>query len=430
MDYFSLLPWEIIELAYEFMSIPTKSCFSQTCKTYYQCLSVETNSIYAGWLKFKKMMDRNEKMMDGIKINRISDVTTNTEFSETPIMDINKLAEFYQLEFKNFRLHNYQHEVCYDIHHNQKPLLAAHLCFNSVNGYYGNLNHPKHPCNVERKIFSLLNTMIADGKKIFILQPIGYFKTKSSQFIDYTYNDVENLSDLNHLINGLREKEFEKFASVTIYEYCNGGSLREYLKFRSYILTLHEWTVILFQVIYTLAIIQEKYPTFRHNDLRTMTISVHLDDNLTGEETYPIGKYIFRLQNTNFQTRLQPSSFASIDGLVDNNKVNSDWVKNIKISQKANKYYDLHYFHQALCCAIIFDLEGMYTRDEVYNFLNNVLPKEITDFLGRVLPSEFRRNNNNTNVNRRGRLQVDVEYTTPYDVLATDPLFEKYRKMI
>jgi hypothetical protein len=61
-------------------------------------------------------------------------------------------------------------------------------------------------------------------------------------------------------------------------------------------------------------------------------------------------------------------------------------------------------------------------------YQEGAVPQEIIEFVHRVVPLKFR--NGGKYVNIRGRIQVDIEYTTPLKTICEDPLFAKYRKKI
>ena len=47
--------------------------------------------------------------------------------------------------------------------------------------------------------------------------------------------------------------EFEDFVSVLISEWCNGGDLLDYIRKNYATMTLKQWIVIIFQILFTLA---------------------------------------------------------------------------------------------------------------------------------------------------------------------------------
>ena len=74
----------------------------------------------------------------------------------------------------------------------------------------------------------------------------------------------------------------------------------------------------------------------------------------------------------------------------------------------------MHYFFNTLISKRFFP-----------QFYEGGAPAEIIEFVHRIIPEKYR--NGSEYVNKKGRIQVDTEYLTPYKVIMKDPLFEKYR---
>ena len=60
-----------------------------------------------------------------------------------------------------------------------------------------------------------------------------------------------------------------------ISEWANNGDLLDYLRKNYKSLGLKEWRVLIFQILSVLAIIQAKYPSFRHNDMKANNVLIH-----------------------------------------------------------------------------------------------------------------------------------------------------------
>lgn len=107
--------------------------------------------------------------------------------------------------------------------------------------------------------------------------------------------------------------------------------------------------------------------------------------------------------------------FASIKDLVENEKINAEWSSKIGIDHRPNRYIDMHYFFLTL-----------QSKRFLPDF-SKVVPTEVLEFVNRIIPENLRSAENNRDViNDRGRLLQNIEYTTPLDVLISDPFFKKY----
>ena len=288
---------------------------------------------------------------------------------------------------------------------------------------YGGINHRSRPENVELRILKLLSYFVVHKKTPHFVLPIGTFNTDIKKFINIPESVIDIRDEKNEMyrkfIERYRDGEFESFVSVLISEWCNGGDLLDYIRKNYRTMTLRHWTIIFFQILFTLAVIHDKYPSFRHNDMKANNILVELTNISQNKQIrhygYNMGSVKFIIPNIDLQIKIWDFDFACVSPTIENNKVNSDWTNNINITNKENKYYDMHYFFNTLISKRFFP--QFYEEGGV--------PPEIVEFVHRVVPEKFR--NGSPDVNKKGRIQVDEEYTTPYKVIIKDKLFEKYR---
>jgi hypothetical protein len=165
-----------------------------------------------------------------------------------------------------------------------------------------------------------------------------------------------------------------------------------------------------------LAVIQKKYPAFRHNDLKPNNILVQLSEvnNKTLKFRYVINGHEYYVPNIGVQIKLWDFDFACIPGIVENSKVSADWTDKINIKPEQNKYYDVHYFFNTL------------TRKGFFNefWKLSEVPQEVKDFVRRVVPVKY---TEGKYVSERGRILHNKEYVSADILLENDPFFEKMR---
>lgn len=295
---------------------------------------------------------------------------------------------------------------------------------------YGYVTNPSRPENVELRILKLLSNFVIFRKTPHLVLPICAFNTKISHFTKMP----ENINELNddkgesykEFLDRYRAGEFHPVVSVLISEWCDGGDLLDYIRNNYKTMTIRMWTVIFFQILYTLARIHMEHPSFRHNDLKANNI---LLQKIQNEEqsiryNYKIGNKSFMIPSIGFQSKIWDFDFACIGGYIENNKVNASWTRRISITRDRNKYYDIHYFFNSLS-----------SRRFFRHFHTGGAPQEIVEFVKRVVPEGYRsvpkqpgkQRVSNKFVNHKGRLRVNIEYTTPYKIIMEDPLFENYR---
>lgn len=287
---------------------------------------------------------------------------------------------------------------------------------------YGSMNNISRPENAELRMIKLLSQFVINKNTPHIVLPIGSFNTSIINFVKIPKNiiDLESRENKSYkkFIIKYKKGKFEDFVSILISEWCNGGDLLDYLRKNCDKLKLKEWVIIFFQLLFTLARIQQKYPTFRHNDLKANNILVRLsntkDINKDNRYHYSLDdKATFFIPDINLQIGIWDYDFASIDGIIENNKVNAEWTKKINVSKNENKYYDVHYFFNTLI-----------SKEFLPNFYTSA-PEEIIKFIHRVVPKKYR--TGEKYVTKKGRILTDNEYLTPYKIIMEDKLFDKYR---
>jgi len=354
---------------------------------------------------------------------------------------------------------------------------------------YGDYTDIRRPENAEICTIKLLTYFVVRKETPHIVLPIGTFNTSIKPFvgliqdgtIDPYARDEKGLilkdNKGNPLLNRKAKKyiefvdnykkgHFHDYVSVLISEWANRGDLADFLRKNYASLSLIEWKVIFFQIISVLAVIQSKYPSFRHNDMKANNILLHKNKpkNKLLFHSYEINNSKFFVPNINYIIKLWDFDFACIPEVVENNKVNAKWTSLINVDPVTNRYYDLHYFFNTLI------REGFLPQ--ILKDTKNEIPEEVKLFIRRMVPRKYRYFVTNDeeyfkenvhihdyeknkykiydykmllndrhmqerpkyasyigNVHPRGRLLVNDEYLTPIDVLNTDPFFADFRNI-
>ena len=183
-------------------------------------------------------------------------------------------------------------------------------------------------------LFSYLLSILTLSKKTkHILLPILN--------IDINYNDIQFIFDDNikyKLKNKMKANEILNICSIQIKEhYYKQILLSDYLKTNSC-----DYKILLFQIIHTLAIIQNEYPTFRHNNLILSNIFIYCKNKSNIINTYDgFQNDIFNIPNNGFDIKIYNFENATINKHYGNSIVNpyydiytlfTDFVNNIKCS--------------------------------------------------------------------------------------------------
>ena len=300
-------------------------------------------------------------------------------------------------------------KVC--IHYAVK-VVAFPIDENKIN----DINNKTRPENAELHILKVLSQFVITNQTPHIVLPLATFNSYIEPFISLKTNKFISNKRYDTFVNKYQKNELHNTVSVLISEWANGGDLLEYMRSNLQNMDLKEWRVMLFQILSVLAVIQKRYPGFRHNDMKANNVLIQcIDDTIQGNFfRYEIDGTVFFVPNIGYQIKLWDFDFACISGIVENSKVNSEWTNQINISNRQNRFYDICYFMVSL------QMPGFlqHFRDcqevptQVFDFFDSIVPQELVH-------SEL--------INNRGRLLCDIEYTTPVEILLTHPFFNKLR---
>ena len=279
---------------------------------------------------------------------------------------------------------------------------------------YGNINDTKRPENAELLMLKVLSYFVVNNQTPHIILPIATFNTSIRPFIALKDNIISN-KRYDEFVDRFVNHEFYENVSVLISEWANGGDLLDYLRKNYKTMHLLYWKIIFFQILSVLAVIHNKYPDFRHNDMKANNILVHkIECHRNNKFKYKINGQKYIIPNIGIQIKLWDFDFACIPSIVSNSKVSAKWTDKINIKPKRNQYYDLHY------CINTLTKKGFCPE----LMTDESVPKEFKDFVNRIIPAKY---STGAEVTDRGRLLLDEEYTTPDKLLKEDPFFESFR---
>ncbi len=286
------------------------------------------------------------------------------------------------------------------------------------NDDYGSINNPKRPENAELMMIKLLSYFVIKKQTPHITLPIATFNTNITNFVNLSKTDHVTDSDTKYhdFVKDYKNGKFHDEVSILISEWANRGDFSEYVKANYKTFLPMHWKVFFFQIISTLAVIQTKFPSFRHNDLKANNILLQkVDRTKNTHAIYNINGSIYKVPNIGYQIKIWDFDFACIPGLVDNAKVSSSWTTKINVIPKQNRYYDMHYFFNTLI------RKGFFPQF----MTENCVPDEAREFVNRIVPKKFQEGK--PYVHERGRILIKDEYLIPDDVLKHDPYFSGFR---
>ncbi len=258
---------------------------------------------------------------------------------------------------------------------NQSKELAVKLTAYQQRSELGTIDDEERPENAEVRMLNLLGEFVKKNITPHIVLPVYSFHTELAPFI-LPENEVPARSKkYKTFLEKCGKDQFFDTANVLVSEWVNGGDLLDMLRKEGHKLSLMEWKVIIFQIIFTLAVIQKKYPSFRHNDLKANNILMEITNKNSSDAAfaYEYDNQIFHVPDVGMQIRFWDFDFATIPNIINNQKVMADYTSAANIDETPNRYYDVHYFFISL---LNFFPNLEKTADiELRLFIEKVLPR-------------------------------------------------------
>jgi len=226
----------------------------------------------------------------------------------------------------------------------------------------------KDPTNIEATALDFFRTN-------FILKNIcpnivllyQYFIVDDFRRIGYY---MPEFGKMNEMYN--RRREIRQQCMVIISEYCEGGSMRKWRKDKH---ELVEWKTILFQIFYTLAILQNRL-NFRHGDLHQANVLIdHTMKDMSRFFQYNIQGMTFNVPASGIFTKLWDFDWCFAPKILQNAKVAKNAFQQNHGNRQLMLKADTHRFLNN-----VFTSQRGHTHSEVSKFISTVYPSE---FLGK-----------------------------------------------
>jgi len=305
-----------------------------------------------------------------------------------------------------------------DEHGNILYEYAVKVVAYGIKDKYGNIHDTRRPENAELMMIRLLSYFIVRKKTPHIMLPIGTFDTDITHFTNLIEDGFIEQSNERYkdFVEKYKKGEYYDKVSILISEWANRGDFLDFLRTNYKRFSPIHWKVFFFQLISTMAVIQSKFPAFRHNDLKANNILITKISKDIETYKYKVVGSVYRVPNIGYQLKLWDFDFSCIPGVVDNKKVmiSNKWSRGINVSSNQNRYYDIHYFFNTLI------KKGFFPEI----LTDNRVPQEVKDFVVSIVPQKYQRGGC---IAERGRILIDIEHTTPVEILKTNPYFEEFR---
>ena len=326
-----------------------------------------------------------------IKKIKITDIKKQKNFDSSDIFNEN-ITFLYKNNYKYY----------FKRHSKSLPLTLIIEPYDNENKDIDDINRPE---NINKKMLYILSDIVLKGLTRHIILPILNFDIE----IDKIQNEIVK-SEIKELKKGIENKEIHNIVSVNLTEHFGKlDRLDNYLEVNCKTMSLEHWKVLFFQLIYTVAQIQNVYPTFKHNFISPYSIELFLLKN--NDNSYILNNIEYEVPPVPFEIKLSHFNKSCIKNIIENT-----YVKQFKfINYEENKYFDIHYF---------FNLLLGY---ENTNYIH-VSPhkKELINFIHSIIPEKFRTKSNNSNdFYLPLKTKIDEKYN-PENILKENPFFKSF----
>jgi hypothetical protein len=178
----------------------------------------------------------------------------------------------------------------------------------------------------------LFSDLVINKMTKHILMNVFNFDVNSSDIGRY----IEKFTDDESILKIFHKKSNK--VSIEIREhYFKMDTLFNILNDKNTEIDENMMKVIIFQVLHTLAVIQSKYPKFRHNNLDIKNIYCYLKEKNSNTYEYELDGYKYIIPNIGLELKITNFDESTIAGELDNESL-IDTLKNVDNKYDVNKF--------------------------------------------------------------------------------------------
>tara|TARA_Y100000389_G_C17464064_1_gene524064 strand:+ start:1032 stop:2594 length:1563 start_codon:yes stop_codon:yes gene_type:complete len=205
-----------------------------------------------------------------------------------------------------------------------------------------------HPSDVYIQLSRLFNNLVLENKTQNLLLHYKDFNCNKFFTTNKTIPSRNQCKNKNGVVHkrlcSLRaiynQKMVENKAVVCIQE-LGTMNMHEWIQYENP--SLIEWKSVLFQILYTLIVLQKSIDGFMHNGLSTKHI-IMCRCQKGGMFTYKLKGVVYNVHNIGWIPKIIPCEFSNVNGVFDNSRVFDPLVQiNLGITDSIDYTYDIHY---------------------------------------------------------------------------------------
>ena len=149
-------------------------------------------------------------------------------------------------------------------------------------------------------------------------------------------------------------------------EYANGGDLLDVITKHHNVISPTHMKTIIFQILVTLATLQKKVPSFKHNDMHLKNVLLDLSFKTTGSIKYGTSF----VPNIGLRALINDYGFANLSSVPNPKVVSKQYAADFGIAPDSHKMYDAHLFLNAL----YIEFSKYPEFEEASRFIESVVP--------------------------------------------------------
>lgn len=269
---------------------------------------------------------------------------------------------------KYFNIKNKIMDVLFDIN---KAKFNFNICKKLIKSKYETIKGLPYYCKDKNNLELVVKIfpVEVDPKNDNSLVEIIYMKLLYDELYFISPNILKCYTDIRQIPNKskcLKHISFKKlndvadiydYSNILMFEYCPIKDIDNWEYSNN--TTLIDWKHVIFQIIYTLCILQDKY-SFMHNDMHPANILIKKNDSKDLKLKYKSDSYI--LNDCKYIAKICDFEFSNI--------YNDNYYKNPVLFNEYDKSYDLHTFLKGI-------LEISSITDDLYYYIESLYPLEL-----------------------------------------------------
>lgn len=327
--------------------------------------------------------------------------------SEIKLIDLKKTDDFdYDYILENIKNSNSKNTIKFDRYMNQRLVFTRksdnYSCQLSF-GYFDSkcMDNMNTGILYNMAMMYMGSELVSNEKFRHIILPIMLFK------VDYAKinSAIPNFKELEEKY--MKHKTNDSIYCMITEKYFNMIALDEFIYKNYKNFTSEDYSVLLFQIIFYLYKMQQRFKMFRHNNLNMKSIRVYTRNPSNKKISYKVNNKLFLIPDRGFDIKVSDYDYSNT----------SDYLTNTRAPTSKNMYFDLFIITNYL--NLFFKKHEIKLPIDIIKFMDDILPYnmriESKDLNTKtIIPPQYKEMNSNK--------------TLPIMILLNNTFFDKYLK--